>query len=65
MGTHVNTRDKTRKHKRLNEDADARQRRISFKQYLRQVEEELEADLDDTKSNEELNQALDQDTDDL
>jgi hypothetical protein len=47
MGEHIDTRAPKRKKVKEHDEA-ARRRRASFKQYLRQVEEELlEEDLDD------------------
>lgn len=58
MGEHIDTKHYGKKHKKTNEDRDseaARQRRVTFKNYLREQEEELlEADLElDDDSTEE------------
>jgi hypothetical protein len=55
MGSHVDTRSRKKKDKVFDEGA--RKRRASFKQYLRDLEEELlEEELDDLKDDDdELN----------
>ena len=46
MGNHVDTRGSQRRHKlREGDEQLARRRRVGFKQYLRDLEEELEEDL--------------------
>ncbi len=41
MGSHIDTRQKSRKQRHTNEDMAERKRRASFKSYLRQLEEDL------------------------
>jgi hypothetical protein len=53
MGEHVDNRKSVKRHKKTYEgDAGKRQQRVSFKNYLRQVEEELlEDDLNSLEEN--------------
>lgn len=57
MGNHIDTRSQRRK-KTNESDDQARRRRIGFKQYLRNLEEEFEDDLleDDLSSAQNSNQ---------